>query len=495
VTSSVAGPELGRHGAMEPVAARPRPSVERRAVATVWLALVAAVAAAATLGVVAHALDRAIPAAIVAVLAPIALVVVAIRAGAARAIAARLPLELDGWFHRRRVAAALWAVLAVAAVANTARLGIFMADRSQIWASAVPFVPDLAHHECLPAYVRAGELAARGQDNLWSRADYGDDAYEYPPPFAVAGRAAVAITDDYDAIRAAWYGIGGVAFLIVALALAAWVGGRAGGTGLLLVPALMLSTPVLVGLQFGQAHLLVVVAAVAALPLFARDRVVAGGALLGLAIATKIFPGLLLVHLAVRRQWRAIAATLASVAVLFALAAVVLGPGTIRAFATEHLPAIASGDAFPNAETNYDNHSPYGLVFKLGRLGVAGMDRALASRVAWAYGLALVALVVLAARERRDRAGETVLWLAVLCLATLRSPFAPTYSAVTTLWLLTFVRWRVALVVIAWLFIQGQPPLLGEKGDVLLSILTQSIVLAIPVVALLRRSGPRPTPA
>jgi hypothetical protein len=500
---------------MDPIVARGQPTIERFAVAFVAVALIASVVAASSLGVLSHAADLAIPGAIVAVLGPLALLAVAMAAGAVHGLAARLPVELDGWFRGRRIAATLWAVLAVASVANTARFGAFMADRSATWGSIVPFMPDLARHECLPAYVRAAELAARGQDNLWDPADYEraddgtppstsipglgerlEDAYEYPPPFAVAARAAIEVTSDYQILRAGWFGINGVAFLAVAVMLAIWVGGRAGATALLLVPALAFSTPVLLCLQFGQAHLLVVVAAVAALPLFSRGRFAAGGILLGFAIATKIFPGLLLVHLAGRRQWRALAATLAATAAMVAIAALVLGPGTVAAFVTEHLPAVASGEAFPHARTNFDNASPYGLVFKLDKLGVAGMDHTLASRVLWAYGVVALGLVVLASRRRRDRAGEAVLWLGILALATLRSPFAPTYSAVTALWLLSLWigdgrrrAWRTALVTIAWIFVQGTPPVLGETGNVALSLIPQTIAITIAITSISRRAA------
>src|SRR5688572_21543001 len=79
-----------------------------------------------------------------------------------RRLAARLPEELDGWFARRRIRSAIWLLVAALAVANTARLGLFVADPSQVWASAFPLVEESAQHQCFAAYVRAGELAASG---------------------------------------------------------------------------------------------------------------------------------------------------------------------------------------------------------------------------------------------------------------------------------------------------------------------------------------------
>jgi hypothetical protein len=244
----------------------------------------------------------------------------------------------------------------------------------------------------------------------------------------------------------------------------------------------------MVALQFGQAHLIVIAAAVASLPLFARNRDIAGGALLGFAIATKIFPGLLLVHLAVRRRWRAVAYTLSAIVALFALSTLVLGPGTLDAFVTGHLPKLASGEAFPNALENHDNYSLFGLVIKLRDLGLGG-DADLASSAAWLWGLAALALTVLAARRHHDRAGDAILWLGILALATLRSPFAPTYTVVTTLWLLTVWAgaWNTAALAVVWVVLQGQPPLFGEKTNITISLLPQLIVIAVAIVAVVRR--------
>jgi alpha-1,2-mannosyltransferase len=478
-------------GAMKPSLPPASSSSERRAVALTLVALAAAPVAAALLGLLAYFTGEVPRPIAVAMLVPAALVALAVAVGLDRALARRLPDVLDGWSARRRVAAALWCVLAVLAVANTARLGVFMTDRNATWASMFPPAPELTNHECLPAYVEAGELAAKGHDNLWDRSLYTDDPYEYPPPFAVVGRAAAEA--DYGVVRSTWFAIQALAFLAAVLALATWIGGRAGATALLLAPALALSTPVMVALQFGQAHLIVIAAAAASLPLFARNRDLAGGALLGFAIATKIFPGLLLVHLAVRRRWRAVFATLGATAIYVAIATIVLGTGTLEAFVTDHLPKLASGEAFPNALENHDNHSIFGLVIKLRDLGLGG-DADLASKAAWLWGLVALALTVLASSKPRDRAGDAILWLGILALATLRSPFAPTYSAVTTFWLLSIWAgdtarraWKTAALVIGWIVLLGQPPLFGEKGDIIVSLLPQAIVIAVAVLATLRR--------
>jgi hypothetical protein len=228
----------------------------------------------------------------------------------------------------------------------------------------------------------------------------------------------------------------------------------------------------------------------------ARGRSIAGGVLLAFATATKLFPGLLLVHLAIRRQWRAVIATLIALGAMCGVAAVVLGPSTFTSFVQDQLPRVASGEAFAFAETNPDNVSLYGLVFKLRALGVDGADRELAGLVAWIWTGLAVAVVAVGSLRRRSPGGEGLLWLGILCLGTLRSPFAPIYTQIGTLWLLSVAvgvahkrLWLSALVAISWILLQGAPPLFGPEGNVLASLPHQLTAIAIAVLAVVPRRG------
>lgn len=422
-----------------------------------------------------------------------------------RWLAARLPDELDGWFARRKIARVVWIVAAVLAVANTARISIFAMDPSRTWASEFPPVPESAKHQCLPAYVRAGELAAWGRADLWrqDRFQQGEatdltgmpaylgDPYEYPPPFAVLPRAAVAMTHDYQLIRDAWFGLSAFGFLVGFVALALWIRGRGGATAMLLLPAIALATPFAFTLQWGQAHALILAAAILGMIQLARDRTLSGAMLLAFATVTKLFPGFLLVFLAVRRRWRDLAYTLGAIGVLVTIAAIVLGPATLGAFVTEQLPRIASGEAFAFTEQNFDNLSLYGLAFKLHALGVDA-GRPLAANLAWVWTVVVLVLTIVVARKPGDRTRDAILWLAILCLATLRSPYAPLYTSLGTLWLMSIATtprgWNRALVAIGWFLLMGFPPVGGAALATILSFPGQLVTLLVPLVALRSRS-------
>jgi alpha-1,2-mannosyltransferase len=491
-------------------------SFERAAVALVCLALIGSCGGAAAAIVVARALGVAT---LIPAVAGTTVGAVATCVRTYRRLAERLPVELDGWFRRRSWLRWLWLLAAALAVANTARLGLFVAEPTQVWASALPPIPDITRHQCVAAYVRAGELAAEGRHNLWAPAEFAapqnsasppntsrvrglaeylTDPYEYPPTFVVLPRAALVVTDDYQLIRAAWFGLSAVAFWLAFIALAIWMRGRAGATALLFTPVVALSFPVVLNLQFGQAHLVVVAASIAAMMQFARGRTLGGGVLLAFAITTKIFPGLLLVHLAVRRQWRAVAATAAVIAAMIAGTALLLGPSPLAAFVSEHLPRMASGEAFAFTEHIPDNHSLYGLAFKLAELGVDGADRGLASVLAWAWTAGALVLTVLGSRGRSEPAREAVLWLGILCLATLRSPFAPSYTAIGTLWLLAVTvgvmtpRWWVTIAIAwAWLLLQGNLPIFSPAGNAIASLPSQVASFTIAILAVWPRSSQR----
>ncbi len=435
--------------------------------------------------------------------------------------AGRFPPELDGWMRRRPVVAVLWSVLAVLAVANTARIAIFMVDDTQVWASFFPPLPESARHQCAAAYVRAGELAAEDAANVYDVSHYGvfgspddspptgvaglrpylSDPFEYPPTFLFLPRAGLAVSNDFDVLRAGWFAIQALAFLAACTLLALWIGGRAGAVSLLLVPALLFSAPLLMSWQWGQFHATVIALSVVAMLAFATRRDWIGGALLAVGTGTKLFPGALLIQLVAGRprgtRLRVVLTTLVGGLALVGVALLLVGVQPFRSFFDYQLPRIASGEAFWFTETNPDNYSPYGLVFKLRTLGVPGMGRGLAVGVSWIYLAIVVLLAVSSGRRARSRAELAVSWLALLSLASLRSPFAPTYAGISTLWLLAIwagarerrSRWSTAGIVVAWILLQGVPPIGSAAGDAIASLPAQLVAIAVPLLAVWPRGA------
>jgi hypothetical protein len=199
----------------------------------------------------------------------------------------------------------------------------------------------------------------------------------------------------------------------------------------------MLST-----VQKGNIQPVTIALSMLAMLLFARRRNAAGGLLLAYAVASKLYPGLLVAYLIAARRWRAVAWTAVFGVALFAGSLLDIGWAPYAAF-LHHLPGILSGEAFPafrNPMATALNLSIPGLVFKLKLFGVPGMGFPAARLVGWIYTVIALWPTVLLARRDLPPSREPLAWLAVLILATLRSPFLPqSYGVFPALWLLTLI--------------------------------------------------------
>jgi hypothetical protein len=432
----------------------------------------------------------------------------------ARRLEPRLPGSLDGAARRHPIRAGLWGLSALLALIQLGRLGAFMANPANTFGSAFPD-PFVTSHMCMSAYLQAGALSRDGDPNIYDEhhwpaftlkageksagassqvAELGpfiQDPYEYPPPFLLLPRMALAFTNHFLIIRAVWFAIQTVAFLVVALALARSIGGSEGVIVGMLVPVLVASIPLLVNLQWGQAHILTFMLSMGAFVAFQRGRAPLGGLLLGAATVFKLFPGLLLLYLLLRRRFREAAWTLAACAVITLLALVVLGPAPFVAFVDYQLPRIGSGEAFSFFRREWffisRNLGVSGMVFKLGVLGVPGMTVGLAGAIGWIYTLLLTGLVLRAARQPdRGSFDEALLWMGLLCLGSLRSPLAPgVYVSIGAVWLLTLFAARfhrprdIAFVAIAFLILPGSPRLPSAPVDIAVALAGQFIMLAV----------------
>jgi hypothetical protein len=172
----------------------------------------------------------------------------------------------------------------------------------------------------------------------------------------------------------------------------------------------------------------------------------AGGLLLAYMTVSKLYPGMLVLYLLVRRDWRAVGWTSAWGAGLVLIGVLDLGIAAHAAF-LDHLPGLLSGESFPplrNPRGISANMSVPGLTLKLGLFGVPHMSFGAMRVAGWIYTAILIAVVVRLARRPAASAVEPIVWIVILLLATLRSPVLPVYGIFPQVWLLVIVlaaRW------------------------------------------------------
>jgi hypothetical protein len=274
---------------------------------------------------------------------------------------------------------------------------------------------------------------------------------------------------------------------------------------LLLVPFVLGSIITINTMQKGNVQLAVIAVSMIAMVLVERKHSAAGGALLAFVTMAKLYPGLLVLYLLVRREWRALVWTGAFSVLLLILTLIDVGWQPFAAF-RQQFPHLLSGEAFPafrNPAAIAINHSIPGLVFKLKLFGASGMGFGAARIVGTVYMLLAVALtIVLARRPLRDGEGPLV-WMAILILATLRSPFLPqSYAPFPAIWLLTLLvataapeRRSLALFLVGFLVLNIYVP--NDSGIdprlvALVTTIPQALILTLAAVVL-QRPAPQPT--
>jgi hypothetical protein len=479
-------------------------SIEQRLVASVLAALVAAV----IVPPVAHVSSVA---GIVALAGALALQV---------PLARFVPASLAGARHRRPVVCGAWILLSVFAIAQTGRLSVFMTDFSRRWGSTVPDLVAV-NHQCLGAYMHAADLARQHVPNLYAAEWYPAyagacgvpsnavgvrglgrwvvDPYLYPPQFLVLPRLALYVTNSFDVIRTGWFVCQSLLFLAAAVALTRWLDASAGLVWLLLVPAVLASPSTMLNLQFGQFHVVAMILACAAMVLFDIGWSATGGVLLAFAILSKISPGILLIPLAVERRWRDLAWTFAGIAAWTAAGVLILGVAPFTAFIAYEIPRLISGAAFSFVDLPSQsvfvmsrNFSITGIGARLRLLGVPSPTHTQLMLLAWAFTFVVIWFAT-RLQGGGTRTSRLIGWLALLNLAALRAPAAPSaYVVVPALWMLALLasegdgrRWWSAGIALAWIVVVGPPPL-PNRIDLILSGIGQAAMIAICVWVLLR---------
>lgn len=216
------------------------------------------------------------------------------------------------------------------------------------------------------------------------------------------------------------------------------------------------------GLQIGNFQLTALALALLAMLACHQRRFVPGGAALAFAALSKIFPGVLGLVLIATRRWRAVGWTIAWSAALTLAAWAAVGSTPFADFLAYQLPRMESGEAFPWIEapgTAPINQSVYGLVTKLRAFGVPFTGQAAAARASSAYAVLVCVLALLAGFRLHgrgmatgaDRLHHAGVWLALLNLASFRSPFVPdAYGFAGTIWLLSIVAARRSRAAGTW---------------------------------------------
>lgn len=277
-----------------------------------------------------------------------------------------------------------------------------------------------------------------------------NSGYLYQPLLALALQPLTLVP--CDAATAIWLAFNSSLMLACAIWLARWMGRRHGAGAALATAALcVLSVPLYYGLYYGQAHLLILGACLAAVSLMRRGHPRWAGAVLAVGAFIKYLPALLLVYYLARRQWAAgIGAAITSIALALVELALV-GPATLRASIFDISGGLRAG--IPQSMTATLPYEPYivaGLTLGvclviylvLFRWGRADNPAALGMSVgeAWAIGAMLFAspmvwyfyltwllpVVVALSSAALTIPGRRLRWLSLSALAAL---FALTFVA------------------------------------------------------------------
>ena len=329
------------------------------------------------------------------------------------------------------------------------------------------------------------------------------DNYEYPPPFLLVPRVMGLVAPDFWSFRRLWFALNLAVVVIGAVAIARRLDDRLGTHAVWLTPFVIAGPATIATFQAGNVQMAMI--AVTALAMWAFDRraPVLGGALLAFAIAGKLYPGVFVLFLLLRRDWKGVIWTAVFGLALIAVSLADVGLQPYRAFLHE-MPGLMSGEAFsafrnPGAIGN--NGSVPGIVFKLAMWGVPNMGFPAMRMLGWAYTIVVVAGAAWLALRARPDGREPLVWIIVVVLATMRSPFMATYAFFPAMWLATLVlavRWaqggRAFPPMLCWILlaIGFGPAGIAPPVNAIWTSVQTVIAFALIVVAMRLVRDPRP---
>lgn len=399
--------------------------------------------------------------------------------------------------HRILTASRLWevvfAVTSVIALTWVVGTATFLIDveETRFVAHANGFGIE---HYCPTGYLTAGYLATNGEENIYDRSHYRNaefktpihdevdgiltvDAYHYPPPFLTLPYVMHTVLGNLFLVRTAWF-ILTLALLIGAVFVVVhWCGAFHGQKRLLVFPLLLCAPTLHIALQMGNAHIIVIAISMLAMVAFEKKQMVVGGTLLGFAVAAKIWPGVLVVYFLLQKRWKPASYSAIAVTAYSLIALLIFGLDPFRAFIVYEIPRISNGEAFPIMSqvplAIMSNMSVFGIPHKLYALELISAKPALISpMISWTLtGLIGVLVVVIGLRNHiacthdySNRLANAQMWLALLTLVQLRSPFLPwPYGTISTLWLLILLSasvrgWKLGAILFAFLYLSINIP-------------------------------------
>lgn len=348
-------------------------------------------------------------------------------------------------------------------------------------------------HSCLTGYAVATHLAIKKTGNIYSTSHYTHtsstltpihesvngtfmiDEYHYPPPFLILPYGLLIIFKEFFSLRQAWFILITIFFIGALIIVSFWCGAFRSQNRLLIFPILLCAPTVHIALQIGNIHILIIAISMLAMIAFEKNHSIVGGALLSFAIVTKIWPVILFGHLVLQRRWKPVfwCAIVGTVYILVGL--ILFGPEPYWDFITYQLPRISSGESFNfmiwNPQTIIHNMSIFGIPHKLHALNLLSAKPKLISPVlAWCFTIFICLIIITtsfrhANKNNNDRLVKVQLWLALLTLVQLRSPFLPWhYGVISTLWLLMLLAttargWKLVAIFAAWLCLSVNIPM------------------------------------
>lgn len=364
-------------------------------------------------------------------------------------------------------------------------------------AQAVSTVPNVYDEYRLYSLPVADPTAPRKPRTL---GQFDIDAFEYPPAFLLLPRLLTVAAHPFLQFRMLWFALNGSLVLIGLLAVTRMFTATVGTRLLFLSPLVLGSDNVIGTLQIGNIQAAVIAAAMIAMVLFARRHAATGGVLLAFATISKLFPGMLLVYLALQRKWRPVLLTVGACILFVAVSFLDIGTLPHRAF-LHHVPRLMSGEAFPvfrRPGGSAANLSVPGFLFKLKLFGLPNGSFEGMKIVGTIYTVVVLAATAVLARRKLEPEEQPVLWLAILILASFRSPFLPPYGLFPVLWLLILLTATAALsarslclMLIAWLALNIALPANAANPRVTAAsaLVSQTITLALLVIAFTRRKS------